>query len=99
MKHLIAALLLAFLATPATSFGKIERACMNSDRKSANRSLCKCIQSVANTKLTSKDQRLAARFFQDPHLAQETRQSDSFAKEQFWKRYKSFGAAASESCR
>jgi len=98
MKHLILVVALSRLAVPAIASGKIERACMKSDRQ-ASRSLCKCIQRVANNQLTRTDQKLAAKFFRDPHLAQQTRQSDSASKERFWKRYKAFGQAASTACK
>ncbi|MEM6619472.1 MAG: hypothetical protein AAF631_09235 [Pseudomonadota bacterium] len=93
---LIGALTLT-VAAPVNA-GRIERACNASDR-SASRALCSCIQRVADQKLTRTDQRLAAQFFADPQLAQDTRQSDDTRKEAFWKRYKAFGAAATRSCR
>lgn len=98
MKRITFLVVLTSLAGPAAASGKIERACMRSDRQ-ASRSQCKCIQRVANNQLTRRDQKLAAKFFQDPHLAQETRQSDSRSKERFWKRYKAFGQAASKACK
>ncbi len=98
MKLLTTTLVILSLASPALAFGKIERACIKSDR-SASRSLCKCIQRVANNELTRSDQKLAAKFFKEPHLAQETRQSDSSTKERFWKRYKEFGKQAATSCK
>ena len=97
MKLLSTTLVILSLASPALASGKIERACNNSERN-ASRSLCKCIQRVANNELTRSDQKRAAKFFKDPHLAQETRQSDSETKEKFWKRYKEFGKLAATSC-
>ncbi|WP_069300731.1 hypothetical protein [Neptunicoccus sediminis] len=100
MKKTIAATLAVSLLTaaaPARAFNKIERACKSSERR-ASASLCACIQKVANVQLTSSDQRLAAKFFKDPDLAQETRQSDDKRKERFWKRYKAFGALAHKTC-
>tara|TARA_R110002111_G_C5714167_1_gene347029 strand:+ start:147 stop:449 length:303 start_codon:yes stop_codon:yes gene_type:complete len=82
--------------TPAVS-GKIERAC-NSSQRNVSASTCSCIQSVANTKLTGRDQTLAAKFFKDPQMAQETRQSDRRSSEAFWQRYKAFGSAAAQNC-
>ena len=73
------------------------RACIKSDRH-ASRSLCSCIQQVADVKLSRKDQKLAAKFFEDPHLAQETRQSGNSAKERFWLRYKAWGQTAEQYC-
>ncbi|MCP5073933.1 MAG: hypothetical protein GY947_11650 [Rhodobacteraceae bacterium] len=98
MKRIAMALAVFCIAAPAFSAGTIERACNKSDRRAATRSLCGCIQDIADIKLTSSDQKLAAKFFADPHLAQETRQSDNEAKERFWKRYKAFGQTASDSC-
>jgi len=80
------------------SAGVIERACMNSDRPAANRGLCGCIQNVADATLTRGEQRRAASFFSDPHMAQVVRQSDNAGDEVFWQRYKAFGATASNYC-
>lgn len=90
----------AFLSTFASgaSAGVIERACLSSNRPAANRSLCGCIQKVADSTLDRRDQRLAAKFFRDPHMAQEVRQSDSRSHEIFWQKYKKFGASAESSC-
>lgn len=92
-----------FLTVPlATSTvaqaGAIENACVDSGRRGATRSLCTCIQTVADKTLTRRDQRVAAGFFKDPHRAQELRQSDRNRDEDFWLRYKAFGSAASRSC-
>ena len=93
-------LAVAFLATtaPAALAGPIELACLRSDRAAANRSLCGCIQNVADRVLTGREQRLAAKFFKDPHLSQEVRQSDRASDEAFWLRYKAFGATAEANC-
>lgn len=93
---------LAVLAAGACSgmagAGVIERACLKSDRGAASRSMCGCIQQVADLTLTRRDQRLAASFFGDPHQAQVIRQSDRAAHEVFWKKYKAFGANAQNYC-
>jgi len=88
---------LSSVAPSAFAAGAIENACIKSDR-SASRSLCTCIQLVADVKLTGRDQKFAAKFFDDPHLAQVTRQSDNASKERFWLRYKEFGEVASKAC-
>ncbi len=93
----IAAAVVALGATTASA-GTIERACVKSDRKAANRTLCGCIQQVADATLSGSDQRLAAKFFKDPHMAQVIRQSDDTNHEVFWKRYKAFGATAKTYC-
>ncbi len=77
---------------------QIERACLNSERSAGNRALCGCIQDAANLTLTSRDQRMAAEFFDDPHRAQEIRQSDRRSHEAFWQRYKNFGQTAEIFC-
>lgn len=97
MKHILTATIIALLASPVAA-GKIERACKSSERRVAA-SLCVCIQRVADNQLTRTDQHLAAKFFKDPDLAQETRQSDDKHKEKFWLRYKAFGAMADKTCR
>lgn len=86
------------LASPATFGGAIERACKKMDRKAANPATCRCVQRVANEKLSRADRRKAAKFFKDPHLAQVARQSDNRSTEEFWLRYKSFGKAAGRVC-
>lgn len=78
--------------------GPIERACIKSDRQAASRSLCGCIQQVADITLDRRDQKLAATFFRDPHRAQEVRQSDRQSHEVFWKKYKAFGRSAENYC-
>nr|WP_255509386.1 hypothetical protein [Oceaniovalibus sp. ACAM 378] len=78
--------------------GTIERACLKSDRKAANRSTCGCIQQVADLVLDRRDQRLAAKFFKDPHKAQEIRVSKSDRDNQFWKKYHQFGTTAEAYC-
>lgn len=80
------------------SSGPVQQACMASDRKARNPRLCGCIQTVANMSLTPTEQRRATKFFADPHLAQEVRQSDSGFNEAFWKRYISFADQAERGC-
>lgn len=103
MKHLVVAAVIATFLAPlvanAVHAGAISRACLSSGRKAANSGLCNCIQSVADAALTGSDQRLAARFFRDPHQAQEIRQSDRASHEAFWQRYKVFGSKAEQACR
>ncbi len=90
---------LSVMTVPTAEAGStIERACMNSNRRAASKPLCGCIQRVADQMLTRKDQRMAAKFFKDPHRAQEVRQSDRTSDEQFWKRYKAFGTSAGNIC-
>lgn len=78
--------------------GPIGRACMAADRAAATPQMCGCIQQVANQTLSGRDQTRAAKFFRDPHAAQEARQSDSRSSEAFWGRYKVFAATAEQVC-
>ncbi|SDO38885.1 hypothetical protein SAMN05216196_105146 [Lutimaribacter pacificus] len=93
----LAALLSASIPTPAGA-GPIGRACIASPRQQKTPQLCTCIQRVADQVLTRGEQRQAARFFSDPHRAQETRQSGSAAKARFWERYKVFATNAERIC-
>lgn len=95
---LIATLLINGAAFQAQA-GTIERACMAGGRKAASRALCGCIQDVADITLSWRDQRRAAKFFREPHKAQETRQSSDLGDKRFWKTYKNFGATAEAYCR
>lgn len=78
--------------------GPIEGACLKSDRKAVSRSLCGCIQQVADMTLTGADQRRAAGFFRDPDQAQNVRMSKSDSDNAFWARYRSFGDMAEAYC-
>ncbi len=80
------------------SSGPISRACMSSGRKASNSKLCGCIQTVADRELSKQDQRVAVTFFDDPHRAQEIRQSDRPNHESLWLRYKAFTNQAESSC-
>ncbi len=103
MKTLFSALFLASFLMSATALpaeaGTMSRACMKSDRKAKSRNTCRCLQSVADAKLSRRDQAKAAKFFKDPQLAQSIRQSDKRSDELFWKRYKAFGVTFSASCK
>jgi hypothetical protein len=97
MKSTILAAFVA-LAPQVLLAGPIERACNNSDRGAANPALCACIQQAADLTLSNRDQNRAARFFDDPHEAQEIRQSDRARDEDFWRRYRAFGETAEAYC-
>src|SRR5690606_40941627 len=58
---------------------------------SRSSTMCGCIQAVANDTLSSSDQRRAVRFYSDPHLAQDVRQSSRDADKRFWKSYSDYG--------
>lgn len=78
--------------------GEIGQACMAGGRQAANPALCSCVQRVADQTLTGSEQRRAVAFFEDPHRAQETRQSDNRSDENFWQRYRAFSNRAEASC-
>lgn len=88
-------------ATPGVLFarGPIARACLASGRDAASSARCGCVQAVANRSLSASDQRRGVKFFDDPHSAQETRQSDNPTSEAFWLRWKAFGDQAGRLCR
>jgi len=85
--------------TAPMAFGPISKACMSSDRKARSRELCGCIQAAANQTLSGSQQRRAVAFYNDPHRAQEVRQSDGGNDERFWKAYREYGARAERLCR
>lgn len=78
--------------------GPIEGACLQSARNAANRSLCSCIQQVADITLQNTDQNLVASFFKDPNKAEKVRMSQSKRDDAFWDRYTTFGQQAQLSC-
>lgn len=87
------------LRTVPVSFGPISQACMASDRKARSRELCGCIQKVADQTLSGSEQRRAVAFYNDPHLAQQVRQSDRSNDERFWEAYVAYGERAKSVCR
>ena len=97
MKIILLTCATALFAAPVYA-GAIERACLKSQRQAATRTTCSCIQNVADTRLSKSDQSLAAKFFNNPQLAQDTRQSDNPSKERFWLRYKAWGNSAAQQC-
>ena len=98
MKKLLIAAAVMAATTPFAYAGPIESACLRSDRQGASRAVCGCIQQVADMTLRGSDQRKAAKFFKDPHRAQEVRQSKSKSDNEFWTRYKNFGDTAEVYC-
>lgn len=78
--------------------GAIERACRSSDRSAANPALCRCIQKVANVRLTISERKTVSKWFGDPHQAQVVRQSSNSRDEHLWERYKLFGDTAAKTC-
>lgn len=94
----LAALAALFLTTAPALAGPIDRACMSSPRQQKSAQLCRCIQQAADRTLSRGEQRKAARFFSDPHKAQEVRQSNKPSDSSFWKRYRGFGDTAEAMC-
>nr|WP_246414426.1 arginine transporter [Yoonia ponticola] len=78
--------------------GRVAKACVDADRSAASTRLCSCVQRVADQSLNASDQALAVKFFEDPQLAQDTRQSDNTSNEAFWLRYRAFANSASRQC-
>ncbi|MCF6233332.1 MAG: hypothetical protein L3J36_09595 [Rhodobacteraceae bacterium] len=101
MKNVILVVLsVAILSSAAPVVaGVIDRACRKADRTAASPQLCSCIQKVANSSLSFVERRKVAKWFDDPHSAQVTRQSDKRSDEDLWLRYRAFGELAQASCK
>lgn len=82
-----------------TASGPVSKACNGSQRSARNPQLCGCIQAAADVELSGGDQRRMVRFYDDPHEAQEVRQSDRRRDEEFWKRYSAFVDRAERMCK
>ena len=95
-----AVILAAFVVASGAAVAEpVRRACLVSDRTAAAPRLCKCIQVAADATLTAREQSRAAAFFEEPHRAQEVRQSKDRSDGLFWERYKDFSALAEAFCR
>lgn len=92
------ALSLSLPGAPASASGEIRKACLKAGRAAASRSLCGCIQDVAEEAFNRSERRKIAKFFADPHATQDLRQSDRSSDERFWQRYKAFGQSARAAC-
>lgn len=87
------------LITPGPiAYGPISKACIQSDRKKASRQLCTCIQAAADKTLSRSDQRKSVSFYNNPHLAQQIRQSERDVDERFWEAYAAYGQEAERMC-
>lgn len=91
--------LMVLMMASGASAGIVEGACMKSDRSAVNRSLCSCIQKVADVTLSGSDQRTVAGFFTDPNRAEKVRMQSSRSADAFWDRYTIFGQQAELACR
>lgn len=98
MRQFSLAILCIVAGAAVAEAGTIERACITSGRSAATPALCGCIQDAANLTLSKSDQKKAAKFFSDPHEAQEVRQSKRASDDAFWDRYQSFGQTAATFC-
>ncbi len=88
---------MAFGSLPAEA-GFIGNACLKSNRPGSSRALCNCIDKVAKNNMTRQQQKKAAKFFGDPHKAQQVRQSSRKSDEQLWENYKAFSKQAVKTC-
>ncbi|WP_170326821.1 hypothetical protein [Ruegeria arenilitoris] len=86
------------MAPQAAEAAQIKRACLASDRTAATRDRCSCIQRVANQALTRSDQKTVAKWFKDPHQAQELKMSKTARDDALWDRYRNFGQMAQAIC-
>lgn len=86
------------VSTSPIAFGPITKACLQSDRKKKSRALCSCIQAAANKTLTKSEQRRSVAFYNNPHMAQQIRQSDRPQDEKFWDAYAAYGREAQKMC-
>ncbi len=77
---------------------KIKQACLASDRSAATRARCTCIQRVADQALTRGDQKTVAKWFEDPHQAQELKMSQTARDDALWDRYQNFCQMAQAVC-
>lgn len=98
MKKTLALTLALGLLAASAQAGTIERACNKTGRDSANRSVCACIQQVADITLRRADQGRAAKLLGNPEKAHATWMSQSRADDAFWERYQLFGTQAEAYC-
>lgn len=95
---LFSALTLAACGGGGRVTGDIGQACVDAGRRDASPALCTCVQQVADQTLSNRDQARAVAFFEEPQLAQDTRQSDNASDRAFWTRYRAFTDLATEIC-
>lgn len=105
MKYFLTAMLCAgtlgvTAPSPAdAATGVINRACRASDRAAATPARCRCIQRVANDALSRSDRRTVAKWFADPHQAQELKMSQTAKDDALWERYQAFGQLVQAICK
>ncbi|MCV3274350.1 hypothetical protein [Roseobacter sinensis] len=78
--------------------GPIGTACLVHRRPGATRERCGCIQAAANQTLSPSQQQRSVRFFSEPGLLQDIRQSDNPANRTFWETWNRFADTAETFC-
>ncbi len=78
--------------------GPIGTACLVHRRPGASRERCGCIQAAANQTLSPSQQQRSVRYFSEPGLLQDVRQSDSASNRAFWEAWKRFADTAETFC-
>jgi hypothetical protein len=79
--------------------GPIHTACTRQGRRGASSARCGCVQAAANLTLTPGEQRIGARYFEDPELLQKMKLSDTPQNERFWDTWARFAETAETLCR
>lgn len=97
MKATATTLILCLVCGPVWG-NQIRSACLGSERGQGEAVLCTCIQDAADLTLTTRDQRRASAFFDNPDRAQSVRQSNRRQDEEFWGRYRNFSDMAEALC-
>lgn len=85
-------------ATPRFASGPIATACLIHDRRQASAERCGCIQAAADLTLSQAQQQRSVRFFSEPDLLQEIRQSDTPSNQRFWDSWQLFAETAQSLC-
>ncbi|MDW3224360.1 MAG: hypothetical protein R8G34_16020 [Paracoccaceae bacterium] len=80
------------------AIGPIGSACLAQNRRSATQQRCGCIQEVANRTLTSSQQARSTRFFNEPSLLQDVRQSSAPSNVRFWEAWQRFAETSQAVC-
>ncbi len=95
---LVLATSLVLTSAPIAQAGTLERACLKAGRDGASRVFCGCIDDIARPIFSRSEMRRIAKFFKEPHLSQELRQSSRRSDERLWGRYKLWGTAVENQC-
>lgn len=87
------------VTTARSASGPIGTACLIHNRRLASQQRCGCVQAAADLTLSQSEQQRGVRFFSEPDLLQQIRQSDAPANERFWASWKAFSQTAEDLCR